>query len=706
MTGFNLKIVSVVCILFIAIVAKSQISNIDQLSLPQLKKFGANAKRAGDKHTAIFFYERYLQLRSSDVNMKYELANLHREVRNYEKARVLYEQVFEKAPKKYPLAEFYYAKMLKSTGNYDEAIEVFDNFRKGMRGQKKYYDYRKLARAEIRGCDSAKVILENPLNLTIENLNSTVNSPHIELSPMPVNDTSFIYASLRVDSLVYFTSENEDSKMPVRQFYLATKQDLDWIGGEPLAEPINIPGVETGNGVLSRDGNRFYFSRCEKNWQGKMICSIYLTKKENNEWSKPGKLPPIINDPNYTSSQPALGRTAKGDMEILFYVTDREDGKGGMDIWYTVWSEEKQLYSKPRNLGRRVNTGSDEMTPYFDLPRRTLYFSSNGHPGMGGFDVFKTLGERRKWTKVKNAGYPINTSYDDLYFTVSKTGEYGFLVSNRPGTGSVEGATCCDDIFHYRWNDYIRITVTGTIYPFEKDKYGRKQDLSNFDFMNPDESIEPLENAVIALYMKDKESDEYIFMDRYTTGKNGKFYFTLQPDQEYEFKMEGFQYFDSKNYLSTEFMNFSDTLPMPPIWVNVLSDKPVVLENIYYEFNSAELSNQAKEILDTTLLVMMTEAPEFIVEIGAHTDSIGSYEFNQKLSQDRANGVVEYLISKGISENRLVAKGYGALVPVAPNYLPDGSDNPEGREKNRRTEFRVIGTIGDKDEDEETFDSY
>jgi outer membrane protein OmpA-like peptidoglycan-associated protein len=291
-----------------------------------------------------------------------------------------------------------------------------------------------------------------------------------------------------------------------------------------------------------------------------------------------------------------------------------------------------------------------------------------------------------------------------LYFTVSSSGEFGFVVSNRPANSSAIKQTCCDDIFSYRWNEFLRISVTGTIYPFEKDKYGRTRDLSNFDFMNPDKSIKPMNRALIALYMQDKETKEYVFMERDTTGPDGIFLFNLAPNKEYEFRMEGFQYFDSKEYLSTEGFDFSDTIELPPIWVNVLTDKPVVLENVYYDFNSAELAQKSKNVLDTTILVMLKEAPEFIAEIGSHTDSIGGAAFNLELSQQRANNVVSYLISKGISSQRLIPKGYGAENPIAPNSKPDGTDNPEGREKNRRTEFRIIGTLGDQIEDEEYTD--
>lgn len=699
------KYILLISLAFVFTATYSQQVNFDELSNKQLAKFGANAERLGDYHTAVFFYEKYYQRNSTNIKLNYQLAELQRKIRNYEKALDLYEPIVEKYDDKYPQARFYYAQMLKSLGRYDEAIDEFTQFRRSYRGQKDSKTFSRLARYEINGCDSAKKILETPLNLTVKSLNSSINSPHIELSPFPVDESNFIYASLRVDSLVYFTDENIDQTKPVRQFYIAKKEGFDWVGGEKFPAPINLYGVETGNGTLSPDGTKFFFTRCEDNWQGKTICSIYVSEQQKDGWSDPKPLPPIINDPAYTSTQPAVGRTATRDREIIYFVSDRPDGKGGLDIWYSVFNERKQLWSRPRNCGSRVNTVADDMTPFYNMPTRTLYYSSAGQAGIGGFDIFEVLGERMKWTKPHNVGAPINSSFDDLYFTVAKTGEYGFFVSNRPGIDSLSKQTCCDDIFYYRWNDFVRIIVTGKIYPFEKDKYGRKQDLSNFDFFNPSDDIEPLEGAVIALYRKDKNSDEYYFMERFTTKDDGQFFFQVQPDQDYEFRMEGFQYFDSKNYLSTEFMNFSDTLLMPPIWVNVLTDKPVELENVYYEFNSVELKQSSKEVLDTTILVMMNEAPEFIVEIGSHTDNVGSDKDNLKLSEDRAQGVVEYLISKGIEQNRLVAKGYGESSPVAPNTNPDGSDNPEGREKNRRTEFRIIGTTT-QEIDDEIFEEY
>jgi outer membrane protein OmpA-like peptidoglycan-associated protein len=206
--------------------------------------------------------------------------------------------------------------------------------------------------------------------------------------------------------------------------------------------------------------------------------------------------------------------------------------------------------------------------------------------------------------------------------------------------------------------------------------------------------------------MKDEETDDLILIERNTTGTDGKYFFNLLPDKDYEFAMEGFQYFNEEIHLSTDFITFSDTFEMPPIWVNILTDKPIVLENIYYEFDKYELTEDAKGVLDTTLLELMQDAKNIVVEVSAHTDSVGNEEYNLSLSQQRAESVAEYIASKGIDPERLIPKGYGSSKPVAPNFLPDGSDNPEGREKNRRTEFRVVGTLTTVYQDEEFDDDY
>lgn len=200
--------------------------------------------------------------------------------------------------------------------------------------------------------------------------------------------------------------------------------------------------------------------------------------------------------------------------------------------------------------------------------------------------------------------------------------------------------------------------------------------------------------------MIDKTTKEKIFINRDTTKENGVYYFDLIPDRDYKFEMEGSQYFNEQVNISTDGITFTYTIEMPPIWVNVLStDKPIVLNNIYYDFNKSDITDAAKKSIDTTLLELMEKATDIIVEVAAHTDSVGNSEYNKNLSQERAQIVVNYLIGKGISKKRLIAKGYGSERPIAPNFKPDGSDNPEGRDKNRRTEFQIVGTLSSQVED-------
>lgn len=682
-----------------SLTAIAQSSDENQwLSAGQLKNFAKNADRLGDAYTAIDYMERYCKIKPKDVDMGFRLAELYRISRNYEKAAAQYAKVYKNAASKYPVSLFYQAQMLKATGKYEEAKEVFT------KSQRKLKDFRSetitsaVLKDEIKGCDMALAIMNNPLKISMDHLNSTVNKPHIEFSPIPFSDSILIYGSLKLDSVNKFKRDNPGT-LPVRQLYVAKKVGNDWIGGENYSEVINTPGVETGNGAFSKDGNRFYFTRCGKNWQNKMKCEIYMSEKVGSTWSAPQRLNDLINNPDYTATQPSVGVTSKSNLDILYFVSDRPGGRGGMDIWYSIYNPSKKTFSAPRNCGTKINTAGDEITPFYEHATRTLYFSSSGMAGLGGLDIFSAMGESRKWYTAKNIGYPLNSSFDDLYFTTSKSREDGFFTSNRPGGTALHNPTCCDDIYHYRWTDFIRLDVTGQVFPNEKKQYGPKTDYNDFNYMKASDSIPPMEGAIIGLYMIDNETKEKVFIDRDTTDKDGKYHFDLLPDKNYKFEMEGFQYFNEQVYLSTELITFSFTIEMPPIWVNVITDKPIVLQNVYYAFDDATLSDLGKKSIDSTLFELMQKAPDLIIEVGSHTDSLGNFEYNKNLSQQRADNVINYLVSKGIEKKRLTAVGYGAEKPVANNFKPDGSDNPEGRDQNRRTEFRVIGTLSSKTDD-------
>lgn len=697
---------NIIIVLFIAVIVspvngQNNRPDIRSLSTKKQKMYGKSADHSGDIYSAVDFLEAYCKSKPSDLETNYRLAELYLASRDYPKAEKLFAKVYKNDPETYPQALYYEAVSMKYQGKYSDAKEVYTKFQRKLKITKNPPITPAALKDEIIACEAATPMVEKPLKVTVDRMGGTINGPHQELSPLMLGDSLLLYSALKLDTTYYFNRE-DTTNIPVRQFYTARKMGPDWVGGQRFENPINIAGIETGNAAVSRDGKRMYFTRGTggRTSTGRLRCELYVSRKIGRSWQEPEKLNALVNEPYYTSTQPTVGYSAKSNMEVVYFVSDRPGGRGGLDIWYTIYDPRKKDYQQPRNAGTKINTPGDEMTPFYDHATRQLYFSSTGHMGLGGLDVYRAMGELRKWFPAENVGYPINTSYDDLYFSINKSREDGFLVSNRPSTGSFRNPTCCDDIYQYRWTDFIRVAVTGTVYPVDAAKMGRNLDQAQLMAMK--NTIKPLEKGIVSLYMVDKKTKEKLFINRDTTKADGLYSFDLIPDRDYKLEMEGFQYFNEQVNISTDGVNFTYTIEMPPIYVNILSDKPIVLRNVYYETEKTELTTQAKNAIDTTLFELMQKATDIIVEVSSHSDSVGNAEYNKKLSQERADNVVKYLVSKGINKKRLVAKGYGSEKPIAPNTKPDGSDNPEGREKNRRSEFRVVGTLSSQTEDIDT----
>lgn len=675
--------------------------NVRQYSPRQLKALEKNAEHAGDIYASVDLLEPYCRMRPKDAALNFLLGEMYLASRDYPNAEAQFDKVLNLAADIYPQAIYFKAVAEKSQGKYDEAKELFTKFQRKLRYTKIPNVTNATLKDEIAGCEMSASMIVKQLKVSVERLNQTINGRHVELSPIEKSESEMLYASLKTDS-IYFRRD-DTIPLPVRQFYLAKRDGSDWSGGMPFDSTINIPGVETGNGAFSRDGKRFFFTRSIRNIQGRIKSEIYVANYGEKGWEQPKKLGNGINDPFFTATQPAIGFTAKSNTEVLYFVSDRPGGRGGMDIWYAMYDPHRKDFLLPHNAGEKINTPGDEMCPFYDGLTRTLYFSSNSHPGLGGFDIFRSSGELRKWTDPENIGVPFNSSYDDLYFSINKNRQAGFLVSNRPGANSFRGATCCDDIYQYRWQEFIKVDVAGKVFPADAAKLGKNLDYAQLLAMK--DSIKPLANARLVLYVIEKKTKEKILIGRDTTKADGSYHFDLLPDRDYKFEMEGFQYFNEQVSISTDGVNFTYTIEMPPIYVNILSDKPIVLKNVYYDVGKSDLSAIAKKAIDSTLVELMQKATDIVVEVGSHTDSIGNGLLNKKLSQDRADNVIRYLVNKGIEKKRLVAKGYGADKPVAPNFKLNHTDNPEGREKNRRTEFRVIGTLSSQKEGLESEDT-
>ena len=648
--------------------------SVQNMTQHQIKKFAKNSVTQGDDNAAIFYYEKYLKTARSDYKSAFALGASYQNVRDYKNAENWYKTSFDRSKETYTISLFYYALMLKMNGDYKTASKLFQRFKKESSGDSKLKILAKHAKEQIAGCDSAYSILQHPSKTLIFHMDSSVNKVNVESAPLALNDSTIIYSSLRTNKKEYYVS-SDTANNPSRKFYEAKKVKGEWKYNGEYPGPFNEQGVNVGNGSFSQDGKRFYFTKCNKNWKNKMICAIYVSTLENGTWQEPKILSPNVNNPKYTSSQPTTGIESKNKNEVVYFVSDRPGGKGGMDIWYTIYDLKKKTYKDPRNAGTKVNTEMDEITPYYDNDKRILFFSSNGHAGIGGLDIMSARGELSKWLPAVNIGAPINSSVDDLYYSESTNKEEGFFVSNRKGGVALKSPTCCDDLYSFKKLEYVNIKAKVNVTECQKE-------LS--------ETHTP--GVTVSLYLIETNTSEAMFIKSIDGGAQADFKFNLEPGQDYKFTTTKEGYLSSESTLSTKAYTSSTDVEVK-LCITPIPKEAIVIKNIYYDTDKADIKSNTQSIIDTTLLSLLNKNPDIIIEISSHTDSRGKDDYNMKLSQKRAQSVVDYLISKGISADRLVAKGYGETLPIAPNKNTDGTDNIQGMDKNRRTEFKIIGTI-------------
>lgn len=658
----------------------SQNVDTEKYSAGTLKKIGISADRSNDPYLAIDFYEKYLEKAKVDAKINYRLAENYRKARNYKKALENYEIAYNTEPKKYTLSLYYQAQMQQALGNYQEALQLYDNFSSEYRGKSDSYEYRRLSKFAMEGCQLALADSLNS-NVVVSHLNESINKAHIESSPI-VLENKLLFTSLPMSGLETYPASSDS--FPRRKFYLAEEKDMQW-KNSGLWEEIDFPeGKDISSGSISLDGNRFYFSACNTDSKNKTICEIWKSEKHGENWSKAEKLSESINQSNYTATQPAVGKDYKG-REVLYFVSDRKGGKGGMDIWYSRYNDRVNEFTSARNAGSKINSIGDELSPFINPQNQNLYFSSNGHPGYGGLDIFKSVGERSKWLDPENIGKPFNSSHDELYYTLDSEGERGFFASNREKSVPLKNEHCCDDLFQFKHSDFVKIMFKGQVV---------------------DEEGKSVQDANMRLYMlprmKEREEDdiaEEIFIKELNTDTDGKFEFRLESGYNYVIKTKKDDYLLDEAPFSTLGQKISIDV-LHKVSLKKLPYEAMVLNKIYYENNQSALTDTAKATIDNSLFKIMSQNPEIVAEISSHTDSKGTEAYNKHLSQKRAESVVNYLRSKGIDKSRMIAVGYGESKPIAKNLNEDGTDNPEGQAINRRTEFKVIEKLELKEEDD------
>jgi outer membrane protein OmpA-like peptidoglycan-associated protein len=310
------------------------------------------------------------------------------------------------------------------------------------------------------------------------------------------------------------------------------------------------------------------------------------------------------------------------------------------------------------NMGVVINTSGDEASPYYNSKTGELVFSSNGRVGLGGFDLYESDGTigAGNWSEPKDLGYPVNSAKDDnFYYPSGKEGNFY--------TSSDRESVCCMELFNIQLS---HIAITGTVRDCD--------------------SAKPLPGVEVTL----TDSISHKTIGSRLTDDAGHYRFTVINRKPLKLHFDKDEYFSKSAIITTNDLSQVDTLFSNEICMNhFVIGKPIVIPNIEYDFNKATLRPESESVLDS-LAQILKDNPKLIVQMRSYTDSIGSFDYNRKLSQRRAQSCVDYLLSQGIPSYRMSAKGYGETDPIAPNSLPDGKDNPAGRQKNRRTAFVVL----------------
>jgi peptidoglycan-associated lipoprotein len=586
----------------------------------------------------------------------YMIAESYRKSNRIQEAEVYYQKAIEAGIKEED-AYFYYARALKSTGNYESATAQYKEYLKIGNN----FDLLNKTKKELENIPLLSEISLKPSYYTIKNLEA-LNTPSAEFSPILFNDNMYFTSSRGAEKMYSATGTGFTDLYE----YIFDGTEKNSGTAKRLSKSLNSENAHEASATFSKDGKTIYFSRGNTGTKkGPIDVNIFYSKFENDEWTTPEILD--ISDLKAWDSSPALS----ADGKVLYFSSNREGGMGGTDL-YKATLDANGKWSNVTNLGAPINTPGNEMFPFEDK-EGTFYFSSDGHPSLGGLDIFKVVKENNK-SKVENLGKPMNSSHDDfgIFLRDSLT---GYFASNRPeGKGD-------DDL--YEFVDISRIRHA--FYAIDGSVFGQDKVSKHI-----------LADAHIKVI-----NDKSDTIANIRSNQEGKFEFPVETEKQYKLivsKLENPAYMTEKYDLST----IGQTVPFDKLKPGdnnfkikfeatlLIKEESItfVVEDIYYDYNKWDIREDAALELDK-IVEFLKNNTDISIELSSHTDERGAAVYNRELSQKRAQSAVDYMITKGIAKNRVSAKGYGKDKPLIKN-----ADSEEDHQKNRRTEVKITGIDG------------
>lgn len=573
------------------------------------------------------------------------LADVCLDLSKHEEAQQNYAAAAKLRSEKFPPMYLRWAQADMARSQYGEAIIHLEKF---LSFTKINEESRKKGERFMRNSRFAEKAILNPVPFSPQNLGPEINSIYSEYHPsITVDEQTIVYTRMRPAD-----GETDNGGAQVEEdFFMSIRKDGKWLPSISVGPPLNTHGNE-GAHSLSPDGRFIFFTGCERQG-GFGSCDLYISEYRGKKWKEPVNLGEAVNSTSW-EAQP----TISADGQELIFVSKRKEGKGRSDLWCSK-KQANGTWGQAFNLGDSLNTEMDESGPFLHPDGQSLYFSSEGHPGMGMRDFFVSRrSSNGSWSKPVNLGYPINTPADETHMIISADGTKGYFSSDR------EGGIGLKDIYSFELSKEIQPrAVTFLRGSVSNGKTGSKIE-ARF------EVIDIMSGQTMALSSSDPVTGEFLI--------------SLPSNSSYALNVNAPGYlFFSENYTLGATLKPTDVfqvnIPLTPIETG----EKIVLKNIFFATGSASLEAKSQAEL-LKLQEFLTKNSALKIEIGGHTDDVGADEANLKLSQERAESVKKFLLEKGIAAERITAKGYGETKPVAPNTTD------EGRKQNRRTEFIVL----------------
>lgn len=640
-------------------------------------------KSSGGYRQALTYYEEANRYNSQNPELNYKLGVCYMVSSKLENAEKCFEKSYEEKQNVSPDILYLLGKTYHKNYEFDKAEETLIKFINTYKSiGDKDFDKKILLNAnrKLKESKNAKELMKKPVRVFVDNLGPAINSANMEYGPVITTDESMlIFTSRREGS----TGGEKDPKdfMYFEDLYVSYKDDLGRWGNAMNMRDLNTDGHDASIG-LSYDGQILY------TYNGTPDGAIFSSKLDGNKWSKPREMARHINTKAQESSA-----SVSFDNKFFYFVSDREKDDygtksfGGKDI-YVCKLNEKGKWGKVKNVGAVLNTELNEEACFIHPDGRTMYFSSEGHKSMGEYDIFKSVQDSLgNWSEPQNIGYPVNTPAKDVFFVMSGSGRFGYYSTVKESG--------------YGGQDIYRITFLGPeklmVQATEDNLMASLNSAVTDKIVEEEVAIETVRLTLLKgivtdaisgepikaeIEIVDNEKNEVVTLTN-SNSVTGKYMLSLPSGVNYGISVKADEYlFHSENFnipAATGYQEVIKDIILSKVGVGT----KIVLKNIFFDYNKSTLRSESYPELNH-LQNLLELYPSMRIEIGGHTDNYGSLKYNTQLSESRAKAVVDYLIKAGIDGSRLEYKGYAYLQPI------DTNDTDEGRQQNRRVEFKVL----------------